>query len=290
MNHLARPPYYADAATLPAKIPSEAEILASKNFLKSGHRRSVVRVGSHFVVKYGQDLCDLEAQNMIFVRMQAKIPVPKVYAVFKSVDRKILFIVMENISGCSLETEWLKMSKDQQHQVCHELIRHFARLRHIQSPGYFGCLNRTPLSYSMFYTPERNPDVNGPFSDETALNKALVLRSRMIEIQSGRSGVKADFYQEALPTVFHGNRPVFTHADLQRKNVMVRKVAGTSPPKYQVYLIDWELSGWYPSYWEYCAAAIAFRWDDDWPKRVESILKPYRNEFAWFSMLFNELW
>lgn len=59
---------------------------------------------------------------------------------------------------------------------------------------------------------------------------------------------------------------------------------------YEVTLIDWEVAGWYPTYWEYCMAAICFRWDDDWPCRVETVLKLYRIEFPWMHMLFNDLW
>lgn len=32
----------------------------------------------------------------------------------------------------------------------------------------------------------------------------------------------------------------------------------------QIVILDWEKSGWYPAYWEYCPAVCALRWDDDW--------------------------
>ncbi|CAJ2505427.1 Uu.00g128210.m01.CDS01 [Anthostomella pinea] len=38
--------------------------------------------------------------------------------------------------------------------------------------------------------------------------------------------------------------PVFMHPDLAQRNVMVR-------PDGSVCIIDWEVSGWYPLYWEY---------------------------------------
>lgn len=50
------------------------------------------------------------------------------------------------------------------------------------------------------------------------------------------------------------------------------------------------MAGWYPTYWEYCLAAISFRWDDDWPSRVEEVLDPCLVEYPWINMLFHELW
>ncbi|RAL15836.1 uncharacterized protein BO97DRAFT_468007 [Aspergillus homomorphus CBS 101889] len=41
-----------------------------------------------------------------------------------------------------------------------------------------------------------------------------------------------------------------THADLNRRNIMV---PSTSPVR--VVIVDWQQSGWYPDYWEYCKAA-----------------------------------
>jgi hypothetical protein len=32
---------------------------------------------------------------------------------------------------------------------------------------------------------------------------------------------------------------------------------------FEITTIDWEKSGLHPSYWEYCIALWALRWDDD---------------------------
>lgn len=54
-------------------------------------------------------------------------------------------------------------------------------------------------------------------------------------------------------------------------------------------IIDWEFSGWYPSYWEYARAIFACgRWNDDWNDWVDQILEPFRNEYAWVSILLRE--
>jgi hypothetical protein len=60
--------------------------------------------------------------------------------------------------------------------------------------------------------------------------------------------------------------------------------------EFEVIIIDWEKAGWYPSYWEYCIAVSAMRWDDDWGFWIEKILKPYYPEAPWLQMLRLELW
>lgn len=73
----------------------------------------------------------------------------------------------------------------------------------------------------------------------------------------------------------------FTHGDLQRKNIVVSNVtseAGGEDGKvagdFKVTIIDWEVAGWYPSYWEFSRALFACgRWDDDWHEWVGKALR-----------------
>ncbi|KAF2241825.1 hypothetical protein BU26DRAFT_401220, partial [Trematosphaeria pertusa] len=57
-------------------------------------------------------------------------------------------------------------------------------------------------------------------------------------------------------------------------------------------IVDWEFSGWYPSYWEFATAMSASgRWDDDWHEWVREILSDwYLNEYVWIQILRQELW
>ncbi|QSS65579.1 rho guanyl nucleotide exchange factor [Histoplasma capsulatum] len=65
---------------------------------------------------------------------------------------------------------------------------------------------------------------------------------------------------------------------VQRKNIMIRSnpqhtTAGNQA--LELVILDWEKSGWYPSYWEYCLAVCALRWDDDWGLWIEKMLDPF---------------
>lgn len=61
--------------------------------------------------------------------------------------------------------------------------------------------------------------------------------------------------------------PVFTHADLNPFNILIRdeKVVG---------IIDWEFAGWYPFYWEYTSAWHGNITRTGWQDRLDQFLEP----------------
>jgi hypothetical protein len=66
-----------------------------------------------------------------------------------------------------------------------------------------------------------------------------------------------DPYREMLPD----DSPIcFTHADLNPVNIMVSK----DSPCRIVAIIDWEQSGWYPAYWEFCEAELTTELGSEW--------------------------
>jgi len=63
---------------------------------------------------------------------------------------------------------------------------------------------------------------------------------------------------------------VFTHSDIHQANILI---SATGPPRI-LAIVDWEQSGWYPDYWEYCRACFISgpweKWRDYWiPKFLE---------------------
>lgn len=65
---------------------------------------------------------------------------------------------------------------------------------------------------------------------------------------------------------------VLTHGDLHQSNIIV----SSSSPTRVLAIIDWEQSGWYPDYWEYCKANYTVHEDDEWCSGgwIDLILKP----------------
>lgn len=264
------------AADIPAALPTNAEIEASKDVFIEFRGRRVVRVGKHFVVKYGFGVDIIEGENMLFVRRTTTILIPKVYALYTEPNTRKNYIVMENIEGETLASKWPSLTELQKGCIATKLKLYFDELRKLSSPGYFGSLGNRPLLDDIFWTKEKSPSMNGSFQNEGAINEAMAQKYTFET--SGRSIHKADFYRQALPRVLHGHPPIFTHADFQRKNFMVRGVSSKAglwndcqrrnskvrdvpsgdglwaarrpiEDEFEVTVIDWERAGWYPSYW-----------------------------------------
>jgi len=103
----------------------------------------------------------------------------------------------------------------------------------------------------------------GPFADEAAFSQVL----RFSDDPSRR-----------------GHRIFFTHADLNPRNILVdRVVRRDGRPGWQISgIVDWEMAGYYPEYWDYTKALFeGFRWGKrytNWVTAVFSTFGDYSRE------------
>ena len=281
-------PYYAPVETLPAPLPSIAEIEASKDVLQDIkiHQR-VVRFAPHFVVKHGLRVSLEEGQTMIFIKKNVGLPAPQVYALFQDPANKKNYIIMEYVSGPTLEDLWPDLSLEQKHEISQKITNNVDRMRLAPSPSGFCSLGRLPLRHEFFETRTGlNSWANsGPFQLESELNEVMIAKCFGAShlIQKGR------FYRRHLKSVLSNHRPTLTHGDLQRKNIIVQTSNTTS--EMHITFLDWESAGWYPSYWEYVMAVRGCdRFQDDWHHWVDQILKPYPRTWIWIKTLMELLW
>ncbi|EGC44568.1 phosphotransferase enzyme family protein [Histoplasma capsulatum var. duboisii H88] len=122
--------------------------------------------------------------------------------------------------------------------------------------------------------PHVEATINDPFATEAVLNEAIAQKYTYDD----QPHHKADFYCQCLPCIFHDHKPTFTHGDCQCKNIMIQSNPQQTTASNQILelvILDWEKSGWYPSYWEYCLAVCALCWDDDWGLWIEKMLDPF---------------
>lgn len=285
MGSLNLLPFFATPDLLPAPLPTAEAITASQNILKEHSGRRIVRVGIHFIVKYGAGVSLTEGENMLFVKQFSTIRIPHVYALYSRQNGgdnlPTNYIVMENIVGDSLESCWVSLNTEAKLAISDQLRIHLTQLRQIPSPGYFGSLGKRPFEHSVFWAGDDadRQVISGPFDSEGQMLEAMVQKY----LHNNPGYRKSEYYSRMLPLVLHNHASVFTHGDFQRKNVLVRN-DGT------LIMIDWEAAGWYPSFWEYVMTMYSCRWDDDWHSWAVKILDEYPNEYAWMDMVFRELW
>ncbi|KAL9615667.1 MAG: hypothetical protein Q9160_009347 [Pyrenula sp. 1 TL-2023] len=282
-------PSSVDAATLPAALPTIAEIYSSEDVLMERSSAKVVGVGEHFIVKYGFGVSLREGDSMRFIKESTSIPVPTLYASFEifeptDTSRKKTFLIMERIRGGTLQSIWSKLDVSTKKAVVSKLKDFFNEMRKLESPGGYCALGGRALPDRVFYD---NPVK--VFDNESDLHEAIVENylGNPFNAEYGTPKYQREWYSRAFKSHFQNHPPTFSHGDVQRKNIIIRnyKIDQSDLEKLEVVLIDWESAGWYPSYWEYAIAIYASgRWDDDWSIWVESFLVPAYAEFAMTSL------
>lgn len=157
-------PYFATLGSLPAPLPTTDAIKASQDVLHESTGRRVVRVGRHFLIKYGSNVTLIEGENILFVGQHHNLSVPRIYAVYSDKDTKVNFIVMEHIEGETLAARWGYLDTTTKNAVAKRLRDFMKYLREIPCPGYFGSLGHRGLEDSMFWTANNDAQtaINGP--------------------------------------------------------------------------------------------------------------------------------
>ena len=158
-------------------------------------------------------------------------------------------------------------------------------LRSIPPSDYFGMLNRQPYLDGVFWTEGLNPKISGPFKNQDEMNVAIIEKLRQTE---------SDQYIQLLQTMvnrtLNHHRIVFTHGDLQPKNIIVeRREDRDGCPEFRITLLDWESAGWYPEFWDFCNATIACRFKPDWLELVPDILDQYPVEFLMMQVVYSSV-
>lgn len=93
-------PFYADG--LPCPLPTDDEIENAPDISMEYGGRRIVAVVQHFVVKFGLGVNPMEGENMLFVRDNTNIRVPRVYALYTNPVSGKHFIIIERIIGQTL--------------------------------------------------------------------------------------------------------------------------------------------------------------------------------------------
>ncbi|KAK5941846.1 hypothetical protein PMZ80_005797 [Knufia obscura] len=274
-------PYYMPVGRLPAPLPSIAEITLSKQVLSAERgERYVVRIGEHYVAKYGHDIDLIEGENLLFIRESCNIDVPEVYAIFCDEKTNVKYIIMGYVAGENLMSQWEDLNDLTKENIAAKLRAHLDELRRIPSQGYYGRLGRRAYFDQIFMTLEDDEfdRICGPFETQSQFIDAIVERYLPTHFPQ-----RGEYLRRVLPTVLVGHPAVFTHNDLQRKNIIVRN-DGTP------CIIDWEYAAFYPKYYEYYSAMIAFGYfQDDWHVWIGKILHEYVTELGWLDTIRREL-
>lgn len=211
-------------------------------------------------------------------------PVPEVYSAFIDPETNRTFIIMEYVPGDTLQKLLPSLTGPEKTTICKLVRDAINELRRIPPPDYLGTLNRRPYHDGVFWTSDNNPAVSDPFTDQKDMNRGILERLRQIE-----SPRYLRLVQGMIDRTLHDHRTVFAHGDLQPKNILVQRTqsAKTEDPAFKITLIDWEIAGWYPEYWDFCNATISARFKPDWLDLVPDVLDEYPVEFLMMQVVYS---
>ncbi|OGM48029.1 phosphotransferase enzyme family protein [Aspergillus bombycis] len=233
-------------------LPTPAEVRAiSKDAYKSYKVTPVVFENVNLIVKFGTDVTIVEAVNLWMIKkaFQNEVPVPELFG-WRVDDEGYVFMYMELIKGLTLHECRDSLNTMQKRAITDQLSQIMGNLRRLKqdpSDPFIGSINRQHLLDRTFeFKPKTGPIPSvKEFIDWFALLPQILASYRY-----------DDPDRCFLPDT---GEIKFTHADLHKRNIIV-----SSFDPVQMVIVDWEQSGWYPDYWEYCKACRTCYKGDEW--------------------------
>ncbi|KAJ5919171.1 hypothetical protein N7466_010114 [Penicillium verhagenii] len=268
-------------------LPTIDEIHACTNILGKTSATKVVAVNEDIVVKYGRRVDVWEGQALVYLEQCApEVPAPRLYAMYYD-DSEKFYLIMQRVPGVQLDSVWTSLAESEKDDIVTKLQVIFDTMRKVEcpDPNFFGSLDGGSVHNFLFFSQKGDRVYLGPFFNESAFIAGLVGNYRTLVEQQNKPDYKARFYEKYLAAVLQGHQPVLTHGDVQQKNIMVAETGCLNHQggrSFDVALVDWESSGWFPGYWEFFTASwpLHFAWDEDWSWRVQDFLPVYPAEMA----------
>ncbi|PPQ98234.1 hypothetical protein CVT26_003405 [Gymnopilus dilepis] len=180
-----------------------------------------------------------EGQTLWALRtLLPEVRVPEVYGWKRDGDH--LFIFMELIRGETLQDSLNDLTEDEKQDICREIGFMVGALRRLKRPSdeaFVGAIGGQPTMDPIFFG-----RFSEPFLDADAFYESFT----RIPV-SEREQAHAD----GRPRLPYDSPLVFTHNDLNPSNILIAP-RGSKGSRHVVSIIDWEQSGWMPSFWESC--------------------------------------
>ena len=252
-------------------LPTPHEAEASNDVLyecvMGGSR--IVGVGNGIVVKYGPRVQTTEADSLAFVAAHTTLPVPKLLGTYIHDD--IPYIVMSRIPGTPLADLLPRMSLNEINLITTDLKSMMDELRALritdfETGSYVGSIGRQPCRDMLFRS---GSESKGPFLTGEDMYENIIERWTKL-FESDLLSESSVQFTRRLYRENSGNDIVFTHGDLDPRNILVENghVSG---------IVDWEQAGWYLEYWEYVKAmwGCVDAWETVWPLEVVKFVRPY---------------
>lgn len=202
-----------------------------------------------------------ELDAIAFVRKHTSIPVPSIFDV--QVCGHDSWILMQRAPGTRLDSAWPDMPENNKATTITQLKAYFEQLRNIRlsASDWIGSCDNGPVYDHRL----NNGFPCGPFTSISEFHDFLVVPV----MQCPRPELAVE-YRKRLSDDYPIN---FTHADLSYEHIFVDEENGNVTG-----IIDWEMAGFFPGWWEYRKALYGSRQQRWWIDLVNSVMPCYGKE------------
>jgi len=252
--------------------------LASQEPLAVNGRRSVVSLDSDIVVKIGPNLGtdELELLHLLAGHIPS-LPAPRPLG--QITIGALSYMFMTRVPGRILEERWPTLTLQQKDTLRTFLDSFLSELRTIPhaSGSPLGSASDTPVCKDCRREVRTSTE---PIYTESEFNCFLV--------RSNTSRASEGYRRWVLSMLRENHDIVLTHGDLHPGNIMV-DIADDG--HMSVGIIDWEMGGFYPEYWEMLKAMNTRAIDDesDWWEFLPPCILGYDQEIAVDRLIENTL-
>lgn len=226
---------------------------------------SVLMLTDKLCVKYGTHVHLSEASTMRFISEHTSIPVPRILSAFVRGGRT--YILMERIKGGMIGFKWVHRSEESKAKLLSQLRGFIQQMREIPVPEgtKIGSVDGGSILDDRL---SAEAECIGPHDNVGDFHLHL------------RAGIEpGPQYGDEIQELFREHDrfstvPLkFTHGDLSSFNILARgdDIVG---------IVDWERSGWFPSYWEYSTASYVAPMNAFWANEIDKFLDPMPEELA----------
>ncbi|KAF5376427.1 hypothetical protein D9615_008632 [Tricholomella constricta] len=255
------------AAEIEPALDHLPQMLERGKILYNYSGRQVVALDTTVVVKCGPGLDPAEHYLLDYLRVHCpatRSPEPLGYVL---IDQKP-HLFMTRIPGVTLHSRWPTMSISQKESVCSTLNTMLSELHNIPwTPGI--PLGTLIPPYTCKDT-RQYVRTGGPIYNEFEFNDFLLCTPHI--------RISSSYLKWLRSCLRDDHRIVLSHGDLNPKNIILQD--DQSGGVVVSGIIDWEMGGWYPEYWDALKALNVKGTDDesDWWCCLPERLNQYNSE------------
>lgn len=227
----------------------------------------VWRYDAKTVVKYSEFGPAAEVAALNLVRERTPIPVPKFIKYLQDDAGGSGYLFMEYIDGQPLDQAWLSCDRAQKKSIVSQLRGYLDELRQIK--GQTICSADGSVCNDQIFA--NRAFAYGPYDSDVAFRAGIAKSLRSCDASPAFTETVIGFVN-AMPS---HDQIVFTHGDLVPRNILVRDGR-------VVAIVDWEMAGYYPAYWEYVKGHLFADYDHPWMEErvLDKLLEPYPIELG----------